>query len=85
MKTREFDTLVHKLKLEIRDTGDRHAFFVHEGKKVVKTKISHGRCELPDFWYRKQLLVNERQLADLIGCTLSRSDYLNILKAKGRI
>jgi hypothetical protein len=85
MKTREFETLINKLKMEIRDTGDRHAFFVHEGKKVVKTKISHGRCELPDYWYRKQLYVNERQLAGLIGCTLSRSDYVEILKEKGRL
>jgi len=85
MKSREFQVLINKLQLEIRDTGDRHAFFVHEGRKVIKTKISHGHCELPDYWYRKQLLVNERQLAGLIGCTLSRSDYVEILKTKGRI
>jgi hypothetical protein len=71
--------------MEIRDTGDRHAFFVHEGKKVVKTKISHGHCELPDYWYRKQLCVNEQQLAKLIGCSLSRADYVSILKEKGKI
>jgi hypothetical protein len=78
MKNREFQTLVNKVELEIRDTGDRHAFFVHEGRKVLKTKISHVHCELPDYWYRKQLQVNERQLAELLRCTLSRSDYVNI-------
>jgi hypothetical protein len=85
MKTREFETIVNKLKLETRDSGDKHAFFIHNGKKILKTKISHGRCELPDYWYRKQLLVNERQLAELVGCTLSRADYVDILKSKGRI
>ena len=85
MKTREFETLVSKLKLEIRDSGDRHAFFIHEGRKVLKTKIFHGPCELPNYWYRKQLQVNERELAQLIRCTLSRSDYVEILTAKGLI
>jgi hypothetical protein len=85
MKSREFDLLVSKLQLEIRDTGDRHAFLIHEGKKVIKTKISHGHCELPDYWFRKQLYVNEKQLSDLLRCTLSRSDYIGLLKEKGRI
>ena len=61
MKSREFDLLVNKLKLEVRDTGDRHAFLVHEGKKVVKTKISHGHCELPVFF--QETTLREREVA----------------------
>ena len=85
MKTREFEVLVNKLQLRTRDTGDRHAFFEYEGKIITKTKRSHGKVEMPDFWFRKQLKVNEDQLAKLLECTLSRSDYIGILKGKGLI
>ena len=83
MKTRQFDTLVTKLQMQTRDTGDRHAFFVHEGKVVTRTKRSHGHVDMPDYWVRQQLKLNESQLSGLIDCTLSRNDYIGILKAKG--
>ena len=85
MKTREFEVLVKKLQLRTRDTGDRHAFFEYGGKIVTRTKRSHGNVEMPDFWFRKQLKVDEEQLTKLVGCTLSRSDYIDILKSKGLI
>jgi hypothetical protein len=85
MKTREFEVLVTKLKLQTRDTGDRHAFFVYEGRVITRTKRSHGYGEMPDYWIRQQLKVNERQLAELIGCTLKLDDYISILKSKGLI
>ena len=82
MKTREFEVLVNKLQLRTRDTGDRHAFFEYGGRIVTKTKRSHGKVEMPNFWFRKQLKVDAEQLAGLIDCTLSRSDYIGILKDK---
>ncbi len=85
MKTRQFETLVTKLQLQTRDTGDRHAFFVHEGKVITRTKRSHGHVDMPDYWIRQQLKVNETQLAELIGCRLSRNDYIGILRSKGLI
>ena len=83
MKTREFEVLVNKLQLRTRDTGDRHAFFEYGGRIITKTKRSHG--EMPDFGFRKQLKINEDQLAKLMDCALSRSDYVDILKGKGLI
>jgi hypothetical protein len=85
MKTRAFEILVTKLQLQTRDTGDRHAFFIYEGRVITRTKRSHGRGEMPDYWIRQQLKVNEVQLSDLIGCTLKREDYVAILKEKGLI
>ena len=85
MKHREFEVLVTKLKLETRNTGDRHAFFVYKGKVITKTKRSHGHGEMPDYWVRQQLKVNESQLAGLLDCTVQLEDYIKILRQRGLI
>lgn len=42
MKTHEFERIVSKFGLITRNSGDRLAWFVHEGQTVVRTKRSHG-------------------------------------------
>lgn len=85
MKTHEFETIVTKLGLETRDSGDRLAWFVYKGKTIVRTKRSHGNKEQPGDLIRQQLKVNEGQLAGLISCSVSLADYVGILKARGVI
>jgi hypothetical protein len=85
MKTHEFETIVTKLGLETRNSGDRLAWFEYQGKKVVRTKRSMGNKEQPGDLIRQQLKLNEEELAGLIKCTVSRTDYIGILKGKGVI
>ncbi len=83
MKVHEFERLVVKLDLKVRNTGDRHAWFEHEGKMITRTKRSHGSgFDVPGDLVRQQLKLNERQLSDLLNCTLHCDDYVSILKAK---
>ena len=84
MKTHEFERIVTKLDLKTRDTGDRHAWFEHEGKVITKTKRSHGSgFDVPDYFIRQQLKINHKQLSGLLKCTLYKSDYIAILRLKG--
>lgn len=85
MKTHEFETIVKKLGLKVRNSGDRLAWFEYDGKTVVRTKRSHGNKEQPVNMIRQQLKVNEAQLAGLIKCNVTLEDYVRILKAKGVI
>jgi hypothetical protein len=57
MKTHEFEVLVKKLHLKTRNSGDRLAWFEHDGKTVVRTKRSHGNKEQPGDKIRQQLKV----------------------------
>jgi hypothetical protein len=82
MKSHEFEKIVNKLALKTRNSGDRLAWFVYQGKTVVRTKRSQGNKEQPGDKIRQQLKMNEQQLAGLIDCTLSLEDYVNILKAR---
>ena len=85
MKVHEFDRLEAKLKLKTRNSGDRLAWFEHEGKVITRTKRSHGHKDLPANLIRQQLKVNESQFAGLISCNVSLDDYVAILRAKGLI
>lgn len=83
LKTPDFETLVSKLRLETRNSGDRHAWFEHEGRVLTRTKRSFGRGDLPGDLIRQQLKLNESELKGILGCQLGREDYLRILRAKG--
>ena len=85
MKVHEFEKLVSKLSLSVRNSRDRLAWFEHDGKVVTRTKRSHGHGDLPGNLIRQQLKLNESQLAEIIGCKLERSDYIAILREKGLI
>jgi hypothetical protein len=82
MKVHEFERIVNKLGLKVRNSGDRLAWFEYNGQTVVRTKRSHGNKEQPENMIRQQLKLNEKQLAGLISCTVSLENYIEILKSK---
>lgn len=85
MKVHEFTKLENKLELKTRNSGDRLAWFIHDGKAVTFTKRSHGNKDLPANLIRQQLRVNEGQFAGLISCQVTRDQYIEILKSKNII
>ena len=86
MKAHEFEKIVTKLGMETRNSRDRHAWLVHNGITVVRTRRSHGTSKfVPEHKIRTQLKVNEQQFAGLISCDISKQDYIQILTDKGII
>lgn len=86
MKAAEIDRVFHKLGMEIREAKDRLAWFVHEGKRILMTKRSHGRGELKGrtaHLIRQQLRLNEEQFRQVVACPLDRQGYIEILRQKG--
>lgn len=83
MKVHEFERLVNKLHLKVRDSRDRIAWFEYEGRVITRTKRSHGKgFDLPADLIRNQLKVSGKELAGLIQCRLSLNDYIEILRRK---
>jgi hypothetical protein len=82
MKVHEFTKIEKKLGLKTRNAGDRLAWFEHQGIVVARTKRSHGNKDLPENLIRQQLKLNESQFSGLISCTVSRADYVEILRSK---
>lgn len=83
MKVHEFERLVNKLQLKVRDSRDRIAWFEYEGRVITRTKRSHGKgFDLPANLIRQQLKVSGTEFAGLIQCSLGLDDYVSILRAK---
>lgn len=86
MKVREFEIIVNKLGMETRNSSERHAWLVHNGVTVVRTRRSHGNNKfMPEHQIRQQLKVNEEQFAGLISCSVKKEHYIEILTDKGVI
>ena len=84
IKVHDFDHIVAKLGLKTRDSGDLLAWFEHEGKVITRTRRSKGAGDLPvQHSIRQQLKLNEQQFRAVIGCTLAREEYVEILRSKG--
>ena len=86
IKAHEFDRLVTKLGLKTRDSRDLLAWFEYEGKIITRTRRSKGSGDLPmQHSIRQQLKLNEKQLREVISCTVNREGYTDILRSKGLI
>jgi hypothetical protein len=86
VKRHEFDRITNKLQLKTRNSGDRLAWFVYEGKTITRTKLSHGKGDLPcGNQIRQQLMLNANQLRGIINCQLGLEDYVDILRKKDLI
>ena len=86
IKAHEFDHLVAKLGLKVRDSRDLRAWFEYEGKIITRTRRSKGSGDLPmQHSIRQQLKLNDQQLREALRCTLSREKYIDILRSKGLV
>ena len=47
IKADEFERIVQKLDLKTRESGDRLAWFEHDGRVIVRTRRSKKRGDLP--------------------------------------
>jgi hypothetical protein len=88
LKTTDVDRIHKKLEMETREGRDKLAWFVYNGKRVLFTRRSHGRGDIPgriaDF-IRQQLKLNDREFANLRDCFLKREGYIDLLRKKGHL
>lgn len=85
-KVREIERVFNKLGMQTRNTGDRHAWLVHNGVTVIRTRCSFGNNKyVPADKIRCQLKVNEQQFAGLKSCAVDKEEYIKILTEKGII
>ena len=83
----EFDRIIGKLQMKLRNSKHRFVWLEYQGKKVIWTERSHGRGDIGrvEFALRKQLRVNSGQLRDLANCPMTREAYIDHLKSIGVI
>lgn len=88
LKKREIEGAFNKLRMDIAKTHHKMAYFEYEGVQYLKTRISHGKGDIPKSVIariRKQLELNQIQFTELVKCPLGYNEYVEILKEKGII
>lgn len=69
-------------------SNDDHKYFwlIHENRRVLHTKISHGgKHDINDFLIKKmsdQCHLSKAEFKDLINCPLTKEKYFKILEKK---
>jgi len=86
-----YKNLKKKGFIDSPDKSNDHKYldYVHDGKLVCYTKISHGgKTEIDDYLIKQmssQCLIDKINFAGLINCNVSEADYINLLREKGEI
>ena len=58
----------------------------YEGRAILRTRISHGRGDIQSIIVAKlrgQLHITEEQLRNLVDCTMTYENYIELLRDKG--
>jgi hypothetical protein len=82
------DNIAKKLKAKVQKQGKKHDIFTvyHEGKMVAHFGIRRGaRKDLGHDYIPNQIFLRPRDARLLGQCPLSREDWVNILKEKGKL
>ena len=86
LKKRQAEVVFTKLRLQVQDTHHKMATLYYEGRAILRTRISHGRGDIPSMIVAKlrgQLRVTEEQLRNLVDCTMTYENYIELLRDKG--
>jgi predicted RNA binding protein YcfA (HicA-like mRNA interferase family) len=69
--------------------GDHHQYvFIHGGKIVTRTKMSHNDQEINNSLIskmHKQCQISKKDFIGLVDCSVSGEDYATLLKEQGLI
>lgn len=86
IKAHQFDHIVQKLQLKSRQSDHLQVWFEYNGTKITKTRRSNRSGDLPfQHSIRQGLKLNEDEFRKAVSCKLTRDEYIEILKRKGKI
>jgi hypothetical protein len=88
LKKRDVTRIFDKLEMEVHSTHHVIGWFLHDGRKILKARVSFGKGDIPEkvaHKLRGQLKLSVSDFVALKDCPLDRDDYVAILTAKGLI
>ena len=86
LKIREMQAAFKKLSMIRKQSRHHeHAYLLVNGKQVVRTRVSHGKGDIPLPVIRQichQFHLNDKQFNELKSCSMDLKEYLQILREK---
>jgi hypothetical protein len=85
LKKREAEAIARKLGATVEKSGaHQRAYFEHAGKLVLSFGIRHGR-DSGHGHIPKDMSLSQYDTVRMANCTMSKADYLIVLRDKGMI
>ena len=85
LKIADMQKIFKKLDMRVKDSHHKNAYFYYEGKQVFKTRVSHGKGDIPKPVVEQiinQFYLKKNQFKALKECPLTCEGYVAILKEK---
>jgi hypothetical protein len=87
LSVRDLERIFRKLAIETKESKHHKAgFLVVDGRRVLPLHYSHGRKPMPGHVsekFRKATKLNSKEFAKLTDCSMTRDDYLALLRQRG--
>jgi hypothetical protein len=82
----EAEQIAHKLNADLEERrGHRIAYVRWQGKIIATYGIRRGSKELGHDYIPRQIFITMREAFDLARCPLSRDEYFNRLRMRGKL
>jgi hypothetical protein len=86
LSTRDTERIFKKLQIEVVSCKHHvRGFLVVDGRRVLPLHYSNGRKDLPGsvpHLFRKALHLTVEEFAVMVGCTMGRDEYVELLKQR---
>jgi hypothetical protein len=83
------ERIFRKLNLQQRrNTKHVYGWLIVDGKRVLPLHYSYGRGEMPGHVpdrFRAAMHLDRPQFANMVRCTMSREEYVAILRERGLV
>lgn len=87
LSVRDLEELFRKLRIESKKSSHHIAgYLVVDGRRVLPLHYSHGRKPMPGHVsekFRKSTRLDRIEFSELKDCTMSREQYIGVLRDKG--
>jgi hypothetical protein len=84
---RDAERIFRKLDLQDkRNTKHVYGWLIVDGKRVLPLHYSHGRGDMPGHVperFRNAMHLNRGEFAEMVGCTMTREEYVRVLRRRG--
>ena len=89
LTTSEAEKICNKLQIELVSCKHHvRGFLVVDGRRVLPVHYSNGRKDMPadvPHKFRRSLHIDVEEFFRLLRCTLSRDQYVTLLRERGLI
>lgn len=83
---RHAEVIATKLGCTFREAKNhRYAEYFEQGKLVIRFGIRRASRQIPHYYIPREMYLKQKECQDFHDCTLTKDEYLAILRERGKL